>query len=283
MRQYFIQNGQNEEGPFDLEQLKLQTLKKDTPIWYEGLESWTTVGEIEELKSIFISKLTPPPFVKPTEVKATPPKTEQTSYASTSYEEAFPTKKRSLLVPLIIGGVIVVSGIVGWLVYQNSQHTATIDNLQEKVTTQDNAIQTQQTQETEKEAERLRINAANTAKNMEYRNNWDTYIKVRNSEPTIDYTLGGISGFNVYVSNETEYILDQVDVLVQYIRKNGQIWQSSTIHLFNVAPNSMERGIAPESVNGIKVSCSIEKVISNKMHFCYPSNNGNPEDPYFCK
>jgi hypothetical protein len=278
MRQYFIHNGQNEEGPFDLEQLKLQTLKKDTPIWHEGLESWTTVGEIEELKFLFVTKTTPPPLVK-----ATPPKIEQTSYASPSYDEAFPAKKKSSLVPLIVGAVILVGGLIGWLVYQNSQHSATIDTLQEKVTTQDDAIQTQQTQEAEKEAERQRINAANTAKNMKYRNNWDTYIKVSNSEPTIDYTFGGISEFNVYVSNETEYILDQVDVLVQYIRKNGEIYQSSTVHLFNVAPNTMESGVAPKSINGIKVSCSVEKVISNKMHFCYPSNNGNPEDPYFCK
>lgn len=278
MTQYFIHNGQNEEGPFDLEQLKLQTLKKDTPIWYEGLESWTTVGEIEELKFLFVTKPTPPPLVK-----ATPPKIEQTSYTSPSYDEAFPTKKKSSLVPLIVGAVILVGGLIGWLVYQNSQHSATIDTLQEKVTTQDDAIQTQQTQEAEKEAERQRINAANTAKNMKYRNNWDTYIKVSNSEPTIDYTFGGISEFNVYVSNETEYILDQVDVLVQYIRKNGEIYQSSTVHLFNVAPNTMESGVAPKSINGIKVSCSVEKVISNKMHFCYPSNNGNLEDPYFCK
>ena len=126
------------------------------------------------------------------------------------------------------------------------------------------------------------INEANTAKNMKYRNNWDTYIKVSNSEPSVDYTLGGISEFNVYVSNETEYILDQVDVLVQYIRKNGEIYQSSTVHLFNVVPNLMGSEVAPKSINGIKVSCTVEKIISRKMHFCYP-NNGNPEDPYFCK
>lgn len=278
MRQYFIHNGQNEEGPFDLEQLKLQTLKKDTPIWYEGLESWTTVNEIEELKLIFTTNHTPPPLVK-----ATPPKLKQTGYSSASYEEAFPAKKKSLLIPLIMGGVLIVGVLIIWLVYENSQHSATIDNLEEKVSTQDQAIQTQQTQDAVKEVERLRINATNTAKNMKYRNNWDTYIKVSNSEPNIDYTFGGISEFNVYVSNDTEYILDQVDISVQYIRKNGEIYQSSTVHLFNIAPNSMERGVAPISINGVKVSCTVEKIMSDKMHFCYPSNNGNPEDPYFCK
>jgi len=55
MKQYFIHNGQNEEGPFDLEQLKLQPLKKETPIWYEGLDKWTTAGEIEEIKILFVT------------------------------------------------------------------------------------------------------------------------------------------------------------------------------------------------------------------------------------
>ena len=48
MRQYFLHNGNQEQGPFDLESLKLQELKKDTPIWYDGLENWTTAGEIED-------------------------------------------------------------------------------------------------------------------------------------------------------------------------------------------------------------------------------------------
>lgn len=284
MTQYYFHDGQQEQGPYDIEQLKSQTLKKDTPIWYEGLESWTTVGEVEELKQLFAIKPTPPPLIKPVpEIKATPPKIEQTSYAAPSYEEAFPTKKKSLVVPLIIGGSLVVIGLISWLVYQNSQHTATIDNLQEKVTTQDSAIQTQQAQDAEKEAERQRINEANTAKNMNFRNNWENYIKVQNSEPTVDYTFGGISAFNVYVSNQTSYMLDQVDVFVQYIRKNGEVYQTKTVTILNVPAGSGAYGEAPSSVNGVKVSCTVEKIVSKKMHFCYPENNGNPEDPYFCK
>ena len=48
MRQYFFHNGQNQEGPLELVQLNSHNLKKDTPIWYEGLENWTTAGEIED-------------------------------------------------------------------------------------------------------------------------------------------------------------------------------------------------------------------------------------------
>ena len=284
MTQYYFHDGQLEKGPFDIDQLKSQTLKKDTPIWYEGLESWTTAGEVEELKQLFVIKPTPPPLIKTIpEVKATPPKIEQPSYATTNYEDAFPTKKKSLSVPLIIGAALIVVGLISWLVYQNSQHTATIDNLQDQVTTQDNSIQTQQTQDAEKEAERQRINEANTLKNMKFRNNWENYIKVQNSEPSVDYTFGGISAFTVYVTNETSYMLDQVDVFVQYIRKSGEVYQTKTVTIFNVPAGSNASGEAPSSLNGVKVSCTVEKIVSKKMHFCYPENNGNAEDPYFCK
>lgn len=284
MTQYYFHDGQQEQGPFDIEQLKSHTLKKDTPIWYEGLENWTTIGEVKELKQLFAAKLTPPPLIKPIpEVRAALPKIEQQTYAATNYQDAFPTKKKSFLVPLIIGGILIVGGLVSWLLYQNSEHTVTIDNLQDKVTTQDNAIQTQNTQETEKEAERQRINEANTAKNMKFRNNWENYIKVQNSEPTVDYTFGGISAFTVYVSNETSYMLDQVDIYIQYIRKSGEVYQTKTVTIFNVPAGSSANAETPSSLNGVKVSCTVEKIISKKMHFCYPENNGNPEDPYFCK
>jgi len=274
MRQYFIHDGQKEDGPLDINQLKLKSLKKDTPVWYEGLESWTTANEIEELQAI-LKITTPPPLVK-----ATPPKLEP-AHISSTYEEAFPAKKK-VLSPLLTFGILLIGGLLFWLIYQNSKHTSTINDLEDKIIAEDTSTQ-KQTEEAQKEAERQRINMANTKKNMNYRNNWDTYIKISNSDPRIDYTLGGISEFNVYIGNETEYLLDQVDVLVQYIRKNGEIYQSSTVHLFNIMPNTTEGSIAPKSINGVKVVCTIEKIISKKMHFCYPSNNGNTEDPYFCK
>ena len=60
MRIYFIHDGTDEKGPFNIDELRSQPLKKETPIWYDGLGEWSTAGKIEELKEFFIS--TPPPF-----------------------------------------------------------------------------------------------------------------------------------------------------------------------------------------------------------------------------
>lgn len=62
MRHYYIHDGQMEKGPFDFEELKSQSLGKETPVWYEGLESWAKAENLDELKEYFNKRSTPPPF-----------------------------------------------------------------------------------------------------------------------------------------------------------------------------------------------------------------------------
>lgn len=58
MKKYFYSNGQDKEGPFSIEELKIEDIKPDTLIWYEGLDDWTPAIDIEEVK--FILELNPP-------------------------------------------------------------------------------------------------------------------------------------------------------------------------------------------------------------------------------
>lgn len=62
MKKYFLHNGTENSGPFDLEELKAKRITKTTPVWHEGLEDWKTAGEIEELRSVLA--VVPPP-IKP--------------------------------------------------------------------------------------------------------------------------------------------------------------------------------------------------------------------------
>ncbi len=54
---YFLKEGVEEIGPLTLDQLKCSTVRKDTPVWFAGLEEWTTAEDIYELKELF--KITP--------------------------------------------------------------------------------------------------------------------------------------------------------------------------------------------------------------------------------
>jgi len=60
MNKYYLHDGTDQRGPFDFEYLKAKNISRDTPIWYEGLSEWTTAGNVDDLKSLFVA--IPPPF-----------------------------------------------------------------------------------------------------------------------------------------------------------------------------------------------------------------------------
>ncbi|MES2575353.1 MAG: GYF domain-containing protein [Bacteroidota bacterium] len=62
MKKYYLHNGTESSGPFDIEELKAKNITKQTPVWFEGMEKWKTAAEIEELKSVFVVI---PPTVNP--------------------------------------------------------------------------------------------------------------------------------------------------------------------------------------------------------------------------
>ncbi|EIA08532.1 DUF4339 domain-containing protein [Flavobacterium frigoris] len=62
MKTYYLHNGNENEGPFDLEELKSKKISRTTPVWCAGMDDWKTAWEVEELKSLL---QTVPPPIKP--------------------------------------------------------------------------------------------------------------------------------------------------------------------------------------------------------------------------
>jgi hypothetical protein len=60
MKKYYLHNGTESSGPFDIEELKAKEITKTSPVWFDGMLHWKTAGEIPELTSLFIA--TPPPL-----------------------------------------------------------------------------------------------------------------------------------------------------------------------------------------------------------------------------
>jgi membrane protease subunit (stomatin/prohibitin family) len=56
-------------GPYELDVLKQGIASKQftaaTPVWREGMAAWTAAGEVDELKGLFQTGSTPPPFSPP--------------------------------------------------------------------------------------------------------------------------------------------------------------------------------------------------------------------------
>ncbi|WP_395062776.1 DUF4339 domain-containing protein [Flavobacterium sp.] len=62
MKKYYLHNGSENIGPFDIEELKEKKITRDTPIWCEGMSDWKNVSEVEELSSVLAA--IPPPIKK---------------------------------------------------------------------------------------------------------------------------------------------------------------------------------------------------------------------------
>lgn len=60
MKKYFYTDGVEKLGPFTFEELKQQPITRETKVWYYGLENWTKLADLDELKDITNSL--PPPI-----------------------------------------------------------------------------------------------------------------------------------------------------------------------------------------------------------------------------
>ncbi|OYX81707.1 MAG: hypothetical protein B7Y83_16935 [Flavobacteriales bacterium 32-34-25] len=60
MKKYYLHNGVESSGPFDLAELQMKQITAKTPVWFSGMPDWKTAGEIDELQTII--KVIPPPF-----------------------------------------------------------------------------------------------------------------------------------------------------------------------------------------------------------------------------
>lgn len=98
MKHYFYSDGENQKGPFTFEQLKNENIKKETLIWFEGLDDWKPAKEIRELDEIF--ELIPPPIPKSEfnkEHESTEPDKESVESNDTSDEsESFVRRKQGM-------------------------------------------------------------------------------------------------------------------------------------------------------------------------------------------
>jgi hypothetical protein len=59
MRTYYINNGNENGGPFTLEELKNQQIKENTLVWYQGMDDWKHAVDLEDLNPFFTGILAP--------------------------------------------------------------------------------------------------------------------------------------------------------------------------------------------------------------------------------
>jgi hypothetical protein len=273
MRKYFSHNGQNEIGPFDFEQLKTMQIRNETPIWYEGLQNWTTANNIEELKSILQSKVSPPKFENFSQENSNPPIFSKSVYEN---NQNFAPKKKKTLKNILVGIGVLAVLFFGLIIYASTYSRPSYDENGEFISSENVDNQ---------DAEKERINAELTEKNRSYRNNIEQYV-VANTNQYSYNEFGGISNLDIIVTNNTEYLLNEVNVAVDYIKDNGGIYKTEIVTIYNIPAKQDKSASAPESDRGISVNAKVQSISSKKLHMCY-DNTFAPKageiDPYFCR
>jgi hypothetical protein len=232
MKRYFLHNGHAQMGPFDIDDLKTKDITKQTSIWYEGLQDWITADNVPELQSLFVNA--PPPFQQ----QKIFIEEEHNPISNASYYLNNQKKKS----PYRIFGIVItllVLMLAGKLIYDQ------ID--------QQNAIASRQNM----------INVEEDAKRL-VKNNITSYVKAELSDYLYS-TLGGIKNLSVVVNNNTDYIIDQVQVKLFYYKPNGTVWDTRIITFNLLDPQTKNTIRVPDTNRGVRVEKEIISIKSRVL------------------
>lgn len=107
MKKYYLHNGSENIGPFDMEELKEKKITRDTPIWCEGMSDWKNASAIDDLKSVLAS--IPPPIKKETII-------QEQKKISTNIEEPkssfWSSLKKLIIILLVVVGIVTIISLI---------------------------------------------------------------------------------------------------------------------------------------------------------------------------
>ncbi len=256
MKKFYLHDGKTQHGPYDIDELKQQNISSQTLIWFNTLEDWTPAGQVEELKGLFPS--TPPPF----------------------------RKRQSNRKPWVIGLSVASIIFLGIIIFVNNRNKKS-DQSSQKDTVSISKPKTRLQELEEKERQRQALENAQEIINREYRNNWRQYIKHKASDFKVGF-FGGISDLEITITNNTESIIDEAVVKVDYIKENGDLWETKEVVFNNIQPGTSKSAKAPESNRGTTIKTTISRITARSLSFCYDiakenqRKKNNPADPFKC-
>lgn len=270
---YYLHDGRNEAGPFNLADLQKQKLTRNTPIRQANSDKWMPAEKIDGLKAMVVPQ-------KIRSAKDVVPVVAQ------QLSQLHYRKPRALYGTLL--GTALLAGFSFYSINKASAKETPKPSAQLQVSAEQQAVLNQQRMAAEgapvKEAKPLAVNKAtekeNAAKASRLR--WNKLISASNSNYGIGF-LGGIKDLSVIVSNHSDYPLDEVVVNVTYIKASGGVWKTVPITLYAVQPHDNKDQPVPDAGRGKKVKVSLHKVVSKRMQFSYTEGKKGKDlgDPYF--
>ncbi|WP_329806479.1 DUF4339 domain-containing protein [Flavobacterium facile] len=255
MNKYYLQNGNENIGPFTIEELKAKGITKNTLVWCEGMSDWSEATNVTELASIL--NATPPPIKK-----TTPPPVI--------------TKKSSGLNFIQKIALVLLLFIVGAILYSNmNQSNNEVSFEKESI---DSVVDSAATVVDDSDSEESNKRAA--------RNSVGSNVGVNPNKYTVDALLGGITNLEVTFVNNMDYQIDECEIQVDYIQENGSVFKTEYLIINNIPAHQDKTISAPDSNRGLEVNVKINFIKSKRLDLCYSSLEAPAAgdiDPYKCK
>ena len=252
MNKYYLQNGNENIGPFTIEELKAKGITKNTLVWCEGMSDWTEATTVTELASIL--NATPPP------IKKTPPPVITKKSSGLNF-----IQKIALVFLLFIIGAIVFSSM------KDSKSEESFEN--EYI---NNVVDSEVTVVDDSDSDEINKRAA--------RNSVDSNVGVNTNKYTVD-PFGGITNLDITFVNNMDYQIDECEIQVDYIQENGSVFKTEYLTLNNIPAHEDKTISAPDSNRGLEVNVKINFVNSKRLDLCYSSlvaPVAGDIDPYKC-
>lgn len=271
MKKYYILDNNNKIGPIEFESISSYNLKPDTLVWHSELTDWKKASELKEL----VPFLSPPDIILNS--NNNPPPIPNLTSNQVKSTITFNKKYFKIIFAFLAVFIIV------YFIF--SSNNSSVNDSKSNLPDSDYPISTAPPEVNLEDEENKLKQEALTKKNMEYRNNWSSYISANRTD--FSYSeLGGIYDLNIDVTNGTEYVINELIVDVEYLKANGSIFKTESLYFYNLKPNSKKRLKAPDSERGTNVNYFISYIYSKKFKFCYEINsigNGSLNDPWKCK
>jgi hypothetical protein len=267
MKSFYLYRNNEQSGPFTIEELGAKGLIAADQVWTTGLNEWTSAASVAALQHLIDGSAPPPP-----PIPGSPPPV----YTLPSTK---PKKNKSASVYVaVLASVIIVVVLAAFLLHSNQQQAHLADQL--------GSVQQNLAAKNDEEQRSKEQAAAIETSKMFTRNNWKELIAITGRQSKIDETFGGISDITITITNNTSYPLDELEVLVSYIKENGTPFKTETVAYHNIAPHSTQTIAAPDSPRGTALEQRIISTRSTALNFCYShtsNGNGNAADPWKCE
>lgn len=248
-----------------MEEFSKNRYYKSTLIWHEGLNGWISIADSEELKHLIgtIENVFTDAALPQSVSNLTPPLTEvitQNPHTNRKF-----TLLWTAIVLLLIGGY-----------FYFSHKSANTPNATVPVIFNDSTMS---------DSNGITIVGAE-AEMKTYRLNWEKLILVQPNDFK-QRKLGGIADLKILVENNTPYLVDSIKVKVNYLKANGEIFQTILLRFDNINGNATKDLFAPNSERGVNVTCEILSINSHAMELCFDKSKHNASildggDPFHC-